>query len=64
EDKIIPLAEVERRTIFQALDVCGENRTKAATKLGISLRTLRNKVKGYERVTQEKAERPKKKARR
>jgi len=41
------VAEVERDLILQTLDHCLGNRTHAANILGISIRTLRNKLKIY-----------------
>lgn len=41
------VAEVERRLILDTLDHCLGNRTHAATILGISIRTLRNKLNLY-----------------
>ena len=41
------LAEVERDLILETLKHCLGNRTHAATILGISIRTLRNKLNGY-----------------
>ena len=41
------VAEVEQDLILQTLDHCFGNRTHAATILGISIRTLRNKLKEY-----------------
>jgi DNA-binding NtrC family response regulator len=41
------VAEVERDLILQTLSHCLGNRTHAATILGISIRTLRNKLKQY-----------------
>jgi DNA-binding NtrC family response regulator len=41
------VADVERDLILQTLDHCLGNRTHAATILGISIRTLRNKLKQY-----------------
>ncbi len=41
------LKEVERRVILETLRSFGENRTKTATALGISIRTLRNKLLEY-----------------
>ena len=41
------VAEVERDLIIDTLDHCLGNRTHAATILGISIRTLRNKLKQY-----------------
>lgn len=39
---------VERELILQTLDHCLGNRTRAAHVLGISIRTLRNKLKAYQ----------------
>ncbi|MGI9385977.1 MAG: sigma-54-dependent transcriptional regulator FlbD, partial [Methyloligellaceae bacterium] len=41
------VAEVERDLIIETLDHCLGNRTHAANILGISIRTLRNKLKQY-----------------
>ncbi|MGE0407760.1 MAG: sigma-54 interaction domain-containing protein [Amphiplicatus sp.] len=41
------VAEVEQRLILETLDHCLGNRTHAANILGISIRTLRNKLKQY-----------------
>ena len=41
------VAEVERDLILNTLDHCIGNRTHAANILGISIRTLRNKLKQY-----------------
>lgn len=41
------VAEVEQALILKTLDHCYGNRTHAATILGISIRTLRNKLKLY-----------------
>lgn len=46
-DEIMPLDELEKRQILHALDRCGGNRTQAAKRLGISIRTLRNKLHEY-----------------
>jgi two-component system response regulator AtoC len=42
-----PLAEVEKLAIEHALEVCGGNKTRAASLLGISRQTLRTKLKDY-----------------
>ena len=42
-----PLKDVEKKMIFHTLDKTGGNRTHAATLLGISVRTLRNKLNEY-----------------
>jgi two-component system, response regulator FlrC len=41
------VAEVERDLILETLRHCLGNRTRAATVLGISIRTLRNKLNDY-----------------
>jgi DNA-binding protein Fis len=41
------LAEVEKRQILAALEYTKGNRTHAARLLGISIRTLRNKLNEY-----------------
>ena len=41
------LNELERQLIFAALKRCNNNRTHAAKLIGISLRTLRNKLSEY-----------------
>ena len=41
------VSEVERELIIDTLQHCLGNRTHAATILGISIRTLRNKLKQY-----------------
>jgi len=41
------VSEVERELIINTLGHCLGNRTHAATILGISIRTLRNKLKQY-----------------
>ncbi|MEA2064307.1 MAG: helix-turn-helix domain-containing protein, partial [Gemmatimonadota bacterium] len=43
------LREVEKRLILSTLEVENNNRTKAAEKLSISVRTLRNKLNEYSR---------------
>jgi DNA-binding NtrC family response regulator len=42
-----PLAEIEKRHILQTVDFCKGNRTQAAKLLGVSIRTLRNKLHEY-----------------
>lgn len=41
------VADVERHLILDTLDYCVGNRTHAAKILGISIRTLRNKLNEY-----------------
>jgi transcriptional regulator with PAS, ATPase and Fis domain len=41
------LREMEKKMILSTLEETGENRTKAAEILGVSVRTLRNKLKEY-----------------
>lgn len=41
------LFEVEKRLILQTLELTAQNRTRAAQMLGISIRTLRNKLNEY-----------------
>ncbi|MBK8804423.1 MAG: sigma-54-dependent Fis family transcriptional regulator [Fibrobacteres bacterium] len=43
----ISIGEMERRMIFASLERLGGNRTRAAEQLGISIRTLRNKLREY-----------------
>jgi DNA-binding NtrC family response regulator len=46
------VAGVERLLILKTLETCGDNRTKAADMLGISIRTLRNKLHEYKLQSQ------------
>ena len=46
-EDIIPLKDAERQMILQALQKTDDNRTHAAKRLGISVRTLRNKLQEY-----------------
>lgn len=47
EEAFPPLDEVEKRHILRALERTSDNRTQAAELLGISIRTLRNKLNLY-----------------
>jgi DNA-binding NtrC family response regulator len=52
---VLPLHEMEKRCIFDALEKTGGNRTQAAALLEISIRTLRNKLLEYRTATGEDA---------
>jgi DNA-binding NtrC family response regulator len=41
------VAEVERQLIFETLSQSGQNKTRAAGILGITTKTLQNKLKRY-----------------
>jgi two-component system response regulator FlrC len=45
--ELVTLEEMERRLILQTLDQVGGNRTRAADLLGVSVRTIRNKLNQY-----------------
>ncbi len=47
QDEVVPLKDVERQMILHALQKTDNNRTHAAKMLGISVRTLRNKLHEY-----------------
>jgi DNA-binding protein Fis len=42
------MEKVERKHIQKVLESCEGNRTHAAKKLGLNVRTLRNKIKEYD----------------
>lgn len=44
----VTVSDMEKQLIYKTLDYCNQNRTKAAEMLGISIRTLRNKIHEYE----------------
>lgn len=52
-EQIVPLlvgstvGEIERELVLQTLSRCQGNRTHAARMLGVSIRTLRNKIRLY-----------------
>ena len=48
DTEIETIEELEKRHIFKILKICDGNRTHAAKKLGLNVRTLRNKIKEYE----------------
>jgi len=48
--EVLPLDELERRMILRSLDKTLGNRTQAADLLGISVRTLRNKLAEYRKM--------------
>ena len=55
----LPLGEVEKRSILEALDACGGNKSEAARRLGITRKTLRKKLEKYEEQnTEEKIASP------
>ena len=43
----LPLRTLERRLLVATLEATGGNRTRTAEMLGISLRTVRNKIRAY-----------------
>jgi len=47
-NEIIPIAEMEKKLIYAALKKTNNHRTKAADLLGITVRTLRNKLHQFE----------------
>ncbi|GAB7024645.1 sigma-54-dependent transcriptional regulator [Salidesulfovibrio brasiliensis] len=46
---VMPLHEMEKKLILKSLDETSGNRTRAAELLGISVRTLRNKINEYKK---------------
>jgi DNA-binding NtrC family response regulator len=51
----MPLNEVDRRLIFATLDVCGGVKKRAADMLGISLKTLYNRLEEYAQSPEQEA---------
>ncbi len=50
DDEMFNLSDIEKEMVQKALDKTGGNRTHAARLLGISVRTLRNKLAEYRRM--------------
>jgi two-component system, response regulator FlrC len=50
ESELVPLHVMEQRMIIRSLDHTAGNRTQAAQLLGISVRTLRNKINEYKQA--------------
>ena len=46
----MPLDEIEKRSILEAVNACGGNKSEAARRLGITRKTLRKKLDKYEKV--------------
>ena len=42
-----PLAEAEKRLILKTLELTGENKAETARRLGVDVKTIRNKLKEY-----------------
>lgn len=55
DSQVVPLHELEKRAIFEALERTNGNRTQAAELLQISIRTLRNKLAEYRGDSEEAA---------
>jgi DNA-binding NtrC family response regulator len=51
QEGILPIKALEKQLIYRALEATKGNRTRAAEMLGIGLRTLQRKLKGYDRET-------------
>ena len=58
EGQILPLKELEKKAILKALNARNGNRTHAAKVLGISVRTLRNKLHEYEKELERESTQP------
>jgi two-component system, NtrC family, response regulator HydG len=54
----VSLADAERSIIFATLRHCGGNKTRAAALLGVSLKTLYNRLNAYRAHGIEEAELP------
>jgi DNA-binding NtrC family response regulator len=61
DDSVVPVRvgttvdEAERLLIVRTLDATGQNKTRAAEILGVSLKTLHNKLKEYSQLKEEQA---------
>ncbi|MFP4237367.1 MAG: helix-turn-helix domain-containing protein, partial [Desulfonatronovibrio sp.] len=49
EGEVISISEMEKRMIIKGLEQTGGNRTQASELLGVSVRTLRNKLNEYKK---------------
>lgn len=56
--EILPLDQIEKQHILAVLEHCNGNRTQAAKRLEISVRTLRNKLHEYGMTSKEDAAEP------
>jgi two-component system, repressor protein LuxO len=52
KDAIVPLAELERRAIEQAIELCGGNMTAAAARLGVNVSTIYRKRQGWSKAAE------------
>jgi len=52
KDAIVPLAELERRAIEQAIELCGGNMTEAAARLGVNVSTIYRKRQGWAKAAE------------
>jgi DNA-binding NtrC family response regulator len=43
----LTMAEIERRAIIETINACGGNRAQSARKLGVSEKTIYNKIKQF-----------------
>jgi two-component system repressor protein LuxO len=48
----VPLAEVERRAIERAVELCGGNMTEAAARLGVNVSTIYRKRQGWSKAAE------------
>lgn len=54
-DRVVTIAELEKLHILKALELAGGNKTHAAEKLGVSLKTLYNKLNEYNKAEKTEA---------